>query len=170
MINYGLLKLSRLGRAALTIVPLDMGNMVDEIVRTMEYQLQEHNVKVEVGSLPACQGDFMQISQVFSNLLGNAFKYRADDRPGVIRVSGQIEQGRVVYCVEDNGLGIAPKHQQRVFELFHRLDPDGAAGGEGLGLSIVKRVLDRHQGEIRLESELGKGSRFYVSLPIPGQP
>jgi signal transduction histidine kinase len=69
-----------------------------------------------------------------------------------------------VYCVEDNGMGIAPEHHDKIFEVFHRLNPDDSSG-EGLGLSIVMRILDRNDGEIRVESEPGKGSRFFISLP-----
>jgi signal transduction histidine kinase len=83
----------------------------------------------------------------------------------VIRVHGQQDKGRATYCVEDNGIGIAPDDQDRVFEVFHLVNPEGPVTGEGLGLATVRRVLDRQRGTVRLESEPGKGSRFFVSLP-----
>ena len=70
----------------------------------------------------------------------------------------------MIFCVEDNGIGIAPEHHEKVFEIFQRFDPE-ASFGEGLGLTIVRRILDRHSGKIWLESESGKGSKFFVSLP-----
>jgi len=85
----------------------------------------------------------------------------------VIEISGLKQGGRAVYCVRDNGVGIAPQHRERVFELFQRLQTTGVSG-EGLGLAIVRRILGRHNGTIKLESELGAGSRFFVSLPLAG--
>lgn len=114
--------------------------------------------------LPACQSDAAQTDQIFTNLLDNALKYLAPDRKGVIRISGDIADGCSVYCVEDNGIGFDNSYTNKIFEIFHQLAP-GANNGEGLGLTIVKRLLSRLEGEIRVESEPGAGSRFYVSLP-----
>ena len=76
----------------------------------------------------------------------------------------ELEEGQAVYCVEDNGIGIAAEHQDIIYEIFHRLNPE-VSSGEGLGLTITRRILDRHAGKIWVESELGKGSKFFVSLP-----
>jgi signal transduction histidine kinase len=86
------------------------------------------------------------------------------ERAGIIKISGSLENGHSVYCVEDNGIGIEREHQDKVFEIFHQLDP-GMVKGEGLGLTIVQKVIEKHNGKVWLESEPGKGSRFYVSLP-----
>ena len=163
----GLLRLSRLGRAALKIKRLGMNKLMAEVVASFEFQVKESGVKIRVEELPPCYGDETQINQVFSNLLDNALKFLDPDRPGMIRISGKAEKGRVTYCVEDNGIGIADKDREQIFEIFRRLDPD-AGIGEGLGLTIVRKILDRHSGKVWVESEPGKGSRFFVSLQTKG--
>ncbi|MEW6518049.1 MAG: PAS domain S-box protein [Thermodesulfobacteriota bacterium] len=163
----GLLRLSRLGRASLNLEECDMNRLLEDIVSTMDYQIKQAGAAVEVGVLPACQADCHQLSQLFSNLLDNALKYLAPGRPGRISISGWREQDRCVFCVADNGVGIARDHQEKIFEIFHRLNP-AATEGEGLGLTIVNRILDRLDGRIWLDSEEGEGSRFYVSLPAGG--
>jgi len=162
----GFLRFSRLGRAALTMEKLDMNKMIKVIAEAMEFQLKEVGADLQMGKLPPCFGDATQINQVFTNLIDNALKYRDTARRCQIRVTGQVEDGRAVYTVEDNGIGIAPEHQAKVFEIFHRLNPSVTAG-EGLGLSIAQKILERHNGKIRVQSSGGKGSKFIVSLPSP---
>jgi PAS domain S-box-containing protein len=160
----GLLRLSRLGRAALHIELLDMNKLISRIADSTEFKIKEAAITLDVADLPPCEGDALQLIQVFSNLLDNAIKYRDPDRPGVIRISGRTEPGRSVYCVADNGIGIAQAHMHKIFEIFHRLDPQHGEG-EGLGLTIVKRIMARLEGDVWVESEVGSGSHFYVSLP-----
>ena len=160
----GFLRFSRLGRAALTLRRLDMNGTLASIAQTVEFQLKQAGASLQVGPLPDCLGDAIQINQVFSNLIDNAIKYRRPDQPGLIEVSGRMEKGRCTYAVKDNGIGIAPEHQARVFEIFHRLDPS-ASEGEGLGLTIAQKILERQEGRIWVESNTGQGSVFFVSLP-----
>ncbi len=160
----GLLRLSRSGRAALAIETLDMNDLVSRVLASTEFQIKESNVNRIVQDLPPCKSDAVQIDQIFTNLLDNAFKCLDPDRPGIIKISGEIIGDHSVYCIEDNGIGIDKNHINKIFEIFHQLDP-GKNKGEGLGLTIVKRILFRLGGLIRVESQFGEGSRFYVSLP-----
>ena len=160
----GILRFSRLGRISLNTERLSVNFIVSGIATAMEFQLKEKGVLLQIDDLPDCMGDEILVSQVFSNLIENAYKYLDPVRPGVIRVSGKVKDGKSVYAVEDNGVGIRQDHQGKIFEMFHRLNPkDGS--GEGLGLTIVRRIVERHQGEVWVESEFGIGTTFFASFP-----
>jgi len=160
----GLLDISRLNAAATDMKRIDMNDLVSNTTSSMEYQIQALSVKVDVEELPSCFGDAAQIGRVFTNLLGNALKFLDSSRTGRIHIYGREEGGQSVYCVEDNGIGIAAKHQGKIFQIFYQLDPTEKKG-EGLGLSIVSHIVERHNGKIWVESEVGRGSKFFVSLP-----
>ncbi|HMD60730.1 MAG TPA: ATP-binding protein [Opitutaceae bacterium] len=164
----GLLRFSRLGRMVLTIVPLEMNALLAEVIAAMSFQLNDAKAEIRVDPLPACLGDSVNTSQVFANLIDNALKYRDPSRPPRIAISGRVQDGRAAYSVADNGIGIASEHMAKIFEIFHRLNPD-ALPGEGLGLTIAQRILEREDGKIWVESREGCGSTFYVSLPAVDQ-
>jgi light-regulated signal transduction histidine kinase (bacteriophytochrome) len=166
MLLNGLLRFSRLGRVALHLQPLDMDSLVAEIIAAARFQIDEAKAEVSVGPLPVCVGDPAQTSHVFGNLIDNALKYRDPRRPLRLTITGSVKGDQATYSVSDNGIGIAPEHQAKVFEIFHRLNPETGAG-EGLGLTIAQRVLERQKGKIWVESAPGVGSTFLVSLPAP---
>ena len=160
----GLLRLSRLGRQAPIIMPVDMNVFMTNIAQSMQLQIREAGAIFEIEHLPPCQADSSLLSEVFTNLIDNAIKYRDPSRPLRIRITGKTQDSAAVYCVADNGMGINSNYQQKIFEPFHRLEP-AKTPGEGLGLSIIKRILDLHNGTISLDSTPGQGSKFYITLP-----
>jgi signal transduction histidine kinase len=168
----GLLQLSRLDRAALQIERLEMDQVVRQSLDAMRFQIQKAAATVTTGPLPTFWGDARLASQVLGNLLDNALKYRDPARPVTVVISGEVQSGEAVYCVADTGLGIAPEHLEKIWELFHRLHPERAVRGEGLGLNLVRRALSRLSGRAWVESTPGQGSRFYIALPVspPNQP
>lgn len=159
----GLLRLSRVGRQKLTLTRLNINELVSDVLQTLQIQIKESNVKITISDLPSCTGDAVQINQVFSNLIENAIKYLKPNQDSEIKISGEKLNKYAVYCIEDNGIGMVQDHLGKIFDMFHQLDP--SKKGTGLGLTIVKRIIEKHDGSIRVESEYGKGSRFYVEIP-----
>lgn len=160
----GLLRLSRLGRAAICFEQLDMRTLVSSIIESMAFQIESASATIKVGELAGCVADRVQMGQIFSNLIDNAIKYGSAERPVVVCISSEEFAEGVRYCVEDNGIGIPIDQQDKIWEIFNRLNPGGPPG-EGLGLTMARRIIDRLGGSIWVESEPGVGSRFYVVLP-----
>jgi signal transduction histidine kinase len=144
--------------------------MVERIVDSMKNTIGEKQAEIHVEKLPAAWADATALEQLFANLIGNALNYLDPGRKGRIEVGilpsprdPEAEPMRT-YFVKDNGLGIPEAHQNKVFQAFQRLHPT-AAPGEGIGLAIVRRIVERHRGRIWVESKVGQGSTFFVSLP-----
>lgn len=160
----GLLKLSRIGRQALNIQVIDMNELFLKLKSAMEYQFKESRAELIIEDLPSCKADESQLTQLFNNLIVNALKYAMPGRVCRIVISGRVNGGIAVYTVEDNGMGIPEGQQYKIFELFHRLNPSKSEG-EGLGLTIVRQIAGRLNGDVTVESSEGAGSKFIVSLP-----
>jgi signal transduction histidine kinase len=162
-----LLRLSRAGRVEYRWQAVEVRGIVQRVVQSLHDSLSRKGAAVTIGDLPHCWGDLRAIDQIFANLIGNAVNYLDPARPGQIEVGWLPESpipGLAVYFVKDNGLGIPESLQGKVFVAFQRLHP-AAAPGEGIGLALVRRVVERLGGKIWLESKPGEGSTFYVALP-----
>jgi PAS domain S-box-containing protein len=166
----GLQQISRIGALKIHSESLDINRIVREVVDAVEHQKKANNITVTVEALPGCIGDTHMLDLVFTNFISNAIKYRDPEKEGLIKISGRVKDSMSIYCVQDNGIGIAAGHQEKIFGIFCRLSPEGSAGGEGLGLAIVIRIMDRLGGKTWVESELGKGSRFFIALPTAAMP
>ncbi|MBM3123873.1 MAG: PAS domain S-box protein [Chloroflexi bacterium] len=163
-----LLELSRIGRMMNTPVRIPFETLVKEAVDMLHGRLKEINVTIDVQpNLPQVFGDHQRLVEVLQNLIDNAAKFMGGNRHPKIEVGQRGEQnGRQIFFVKDNGIGIDPAHHERVFGLFNKLDPK--VEGTGIGLALVKRIIEVHGGRIWVESEVGKGSTFCFTLPSAG--
>lgn len=165
-----LLHYSRVGRGHLAIQDCDLNLVVAGVLELLEPRIEEKGAEVAVeGPLPVIRCDVSRISEVFANLIGNAIKYNESDRPRVeIGYEGDAQrQEELVFYVRDNGIGIPERHHEGIFEFFRRLHTrDRFGGGTGAGLSIVKRIVERHGGRVWVESAPGEGSAFRFALPV----
>ncbi|HEX6035062.1 MAG TPA: PAS domain S-box protein, partial [Anaerolineales bacterium] len=160
-----LLELSRIGRLMNSPQNILFGDLIQDILNLMDQRLRERHVKVIIGEdLPVVAGDLQRLSEVIQNLLDNAIKFMGEQSEPVIEIGscGEEKNMRILY-VRDNGMGIAPEHHDRIFGLFNKLDPK--AEGTGVGLAIVKRIIEVHGGKVWVESEPGRGTTFYFTLP-----
>ncbi|MCF7955187.1 MAG: GAF domain-containing protein [Phycisphaerae bacterium] len=161
----GLGKISRIGTSNISFRKVDMNKLMSEIFETVKYQTDKNNTEIILDDLVPCHADEEMIKHVFTNLVDNAIKYFKPNQKGSIEVSGYKEGDDCVYCIKDNGIGMKSLHKKKIFDLYHRLEPQGNVEGEGLGLTIVKSIVGKHNGKIWVESEENEGSKFFVSFP-----
>jgi PAS domain S-box-containing protein len=167
-----LLRLSRAGRVEYRPQVVDVAGVVRRVVGALQVTRAERHAEIVVEALPPAWGDPTAVEQVFANLIGNALNYLDPGRPGRVEVAGETGPGleggegslQNTYSIRDNGLGIGPAYLPKLFQVFQRLHPDSAPG-EGMGLAIVRRILERLGGTVRAESNLGVGTTFFFTLP-----
>lgn len=163
MINE-VLDYSRIGRSELVLSDIDPAPMIHDIVRDLLLIYDIDESCITIGPTPKIQGDAVMLSQVFSNIISNAVKYSMMADLQNVSIAGTEDDTEVIYTITDNGLGIDIKQLPRIFELFHRTDNVGDIEGSGVGLAIVKRIIEKHRGKIWVDSEPGKGSTFYIAF------
>jgi signal transduction histidine kinase/streptogramin lyase len=161
-----LLSLSRVSTKKSETSPVDLRVVTQEVLGDLEFRIQSTRGRVVVGDLPCIEGDPVQMRQLLQNLIGNALKFHRPDEPPVVRVSAARYDGVLELRVEDNGIGFESKDAARVFLPFHRLHGRAEYEGTGIGLTICRKIAERHNGSIRAESHPGSGSRFIVTLPL----
>ncbi|GAB2674301.1 ATP-binding protein [Flavihumibacter cheonanensis] len=155
---------TKLGREQISLQPIDMKTLLNQIREDLLDAYKDAQPEFQIGDTPEIYGDSTMISQVFSNLLGNAIKYSSKTNKPMIQVTGSAEQDAILYTVADNGIGMDPRHTGNLFNLFYRLPGAKNYEGTGLGLAIVKRIIEKHQGQLWFETEQNKGTRFYIRL------
>ncbi|RZK55800.1 MAG: GHKL domain-containing protein, partial [Pedobacter sp.] len=159
-----ILKLARVGRAEFELSKINMQELIEEAVNTSVAAYKAYDTKIIIEDCPIVSGDRTLIGQVFSNIIGNAVKYSAKAEKPMVKITAVLGSEEVIYAISDNGIGIDVNHHDKVFELFKRMENVKDFEGTGVGLSIVKRIIERHNGRIWFESELEKGTTFYIAL------
>jgi PAS domain S-box-containing protein len=157
----GLLRLSRVGRIEYQLQAVDVEGVVQEIVRSMHAQIAASGARVTVHQLPDATGDRSAIGQVFANIIGNALKNLSPSRRGSVEISASGDPP--VFAIRDNGVGIAEEYRSKMFRVFQHVHT-GATRGEGMGLAIVRRIVERHGGRVWFESQAGKGTTFFFTF------
>ncbi len=160
-----MLKYTKVGNEPRVDDIVSMKDITSAALSNLHAAIQDSGAKVELGDLPDVRGDPSRISQLMQNLIGNAIKFRKKDEAPVIEVAAKKDKDMWRFSVRDNGIGIDPKQQKKVFEVFSRLHNQDKYEGSGIGLSICQRVVEQHGGRIWVESEPGSGSTFFFTLP-----
>jgi light-regulated signal transduction histidine kinase (bacteriophytochrome) len=160
-----LLAYSRVGRGADTSHPIDANAALASALANLQGSIRESGATVTHDDLPTVKADSTQLMQLLQNLVGNAVKFRSPERPCQVHVGAEMREGRWVFYIRDNGIGIDPRQHERVFVIFQRLHTREQYAGTGIGLAICKKIVERHGGRIWVESKPGEGSTFFFALP-----
>ncbi|QPJ62556.1 MAG: GHKL domain-containing protein [Candidatus Nitronauta litoralis] len=165
----GLLNLSRVTTQGRPIQKIQLDRSLQFVINELAMEIEESGALIEVDSLPSLHADPIQMQQMFSNLLHNAIKYRSPGKTPEIRVTAvKNENGFWLIGIHDNGIGIEPEQQDKIFKPFERLHGQKQYEGVGMGLSICRKIVERHGGSLYVESDIGKGASFFINLPESG--
>jgi len=164
MIN-ALLEFSRVSTRNRESEPTNCKFILNQVLSNLKLMIRDNKATISHDPLPEVIADSTQLGQVFQNLIFNGIKFHREEAPK-IHISAEIKASEWVFSVQDNGIGIDPKYSERIFEIFKRLHNGEEYSGTGIGLAICKKIVERHGGRIWVESELGKGSTIYFTLPI----
>ncbi|MGZ7120285.1 MAG: sensor histidine kinase, partial [Methanobacterium sp.] len=164
----GLLEYSRVGTQGEEFNEFNATDALNVALSNLKSSIDEFDVQINPDPLPVIYADESQITRVFQNLISNALKFRKEGIQPRIHISAKkdIINNEYAFSVQDNGIGMEKQYSDHIFEVFKRLHPIGEYDGTGIGLAIVKRIMERHGGRIWVESEFGVGSTFYFTVPI----
>jgi light-regulated signal transduction histidine kinase (bacteriophytochrome) len=161
-----LLMLSRIGRTDIRRKPLETKAFVQAVLTDMQADLQTEEAIILVDNLPDCHADAALLKQVYINLISNAIKYSQKVATPIIHIGYQVgDNEQIVYYVRDNGVGFDMKYVDKLFGVFQRLHDSREYEGTGIGLATVRRIINRHGGNVWAEGHVNKGATFYFTLP-----
>lgn len=159
-----LLEYSRVDTRETDFQPVDCGEITAHVLSVLSNLITDSNATVNVSEMPVVQGNASQLTQIFQNLICNAIKFRGQDPP-VVEISAQLIDGHYKISVTDNGIGFDEKYREHIFVIFKRLHQKDQYAGSGIGLSICKKIVERHGGTIAAESDGKNGARFWFTIP-----
>jgi len=160
-----LLTFSRLGKKAITPNNIDMKTMVNSIYHEVTDAQQRKQIEFKIGDIPDITADTNMMRIVWANLISNAVKFTSNNKKPVIKVEAEAKDNLITYRIKDNGIGFEPEFADNLFKVFQRLHSEKDYSGTGVGLALVKRIIEQHNGSIAANSKPGKGATFYFSLP-----
>jgi signal transduction histidine kinase len=158
-----LLEYSRIGRSERPFEEVNCRKVLDEVLANLKKSIDDNAAQIEIDEMPVIQANYMQMVQLFQNLLGNAIKFKSN-RSLCIKVSAREFQEHFEFSIEDNGIGIQQIYEDRIFEIFQRLHTIDKYSGTGIGLAICKKITERHDGRIWMTSTIDQGSVFYFTI------
>jgi len=160
-----LLNYARISQSTAEFKKVEVKKLIDDLLKSIEINIKEKQANVIVkGDLPDVKGDASQINQLFQNMILNGIKFQDKNKPEII-ISAKRKASMIEFAIKDNGIGMDPKYFDKIFIIFQRLHTKEAYEGTGMGLAICKRIVERAGGRIWVESEHGRGSTFYFTIP-----
>ena len=161
----GLMIYARTAGQEKSVEPVDAAAVLTDVLANLAQALEESGAHVTSEPLPSVPIHRVHLQQLFQNLISNAVKFRRPDHPAIVQLAARREHGNWLFCVSDNGIGIAPEYRDEVFGIFKRLHSAEEYSGAGLGLALCRRIVELYRGRIWVESQPGEGSSFYFTLP-----
>lgn len=160
-----LLSYSRVHTKTLPFNPVNLQQIVTDVLSDLEVKIEQTNAKITVGELPTLDADPSQMRQLFQNVIGNALKFHKPEQAPVLNISAQKKDQDYEITIVDNGIGFEEKYLDRIFNIFQRLHGRHEYEGTGVGLAIVRRIAERHGGSVTASSTLGEGAKFIIRIP-----
>ena len=160
-----LLTYSRVGSNTIPFEPADCNHLLDQTLSNLQVAIAENHAVITRCDLPTIICNAPQMMQLFQNLISNAIKFRGPEAPR-IHIAAERRGSEWLFSFRDNGIGIDPQYQDRIFKIFQRLHSRDEYAGTGIGLAICMKIVQLHKGTIWMESESGKGTTFYFTLPV----
>ena len=164
-----LLEFSRLGRKETKLSDINMNELANSAFEELKLITPNRKLEFNIKTLPSAYGDYSMIHQIFTNLLSNAIKFTEPKETAVIEVGSKEEKEENIYYVKDNGVGFDMKYVDKLFGVFQRLHSTEEFEGTGVGLALIKRIVDKHGGRVWAEGKVNEGATFYFTLPIKGE-